>query len=71
MNIFKNQKYELVNKRDGAFFFVEDYSKISQYFVAVLGGCLSTISKKVDLNLQILNNNCMNSRILGEDNLYN
>ena len=62
---------KLANIRDGAFFYVDDYSKISQYFVAVLGGCLSTISKKVDLNLQILNNNCMISRILGEDNLYN
>ena len=61
---------KLANLRDGSFFYVDDYSKISQYFVAVLGGCLSVISKKVDLNLQILNNNCMISKILGEDNLY-
>ena len=61
---------KLANIRDGSFFYVDDYSKISEYFVAVLGGCLSVISQKVDLNLQILNNNCKISRILGEDNLY-
>ena len=61
---------KLANLRDGSFFYVEDYSKISEYFVAILGGCLSVISKKVNLNLQISNNNCQISRILGEDNLY-
>ena len=61
---------KLANLRDGSFFYVEDYSKIAEYFVAILGGCVSVISKKVDLNLTILNNNCQISRILGEDNLY-
>ena len=61
---------KLANLRDGSFFYVEDYSKITEYFVAILGGCVSVISKKVDLNLTILNNNCQISRILGEDNLY-
>ena len=61
---------KLANLRDGSFFYVEDYSKIAEYFVAILGGCVSVISKKVDLNLTILNNNCQICRILGEDNLY-
>ena len=61
---------KLANLRDGSFFYVEDYSKIAEYFVAFLGGCVSVVSKKVDLNLMILNNNCQISRILGEDNLY-
>ena len=38
---------KLANIRDGAFFYLDDYSKMSQYFVAVLGGCLSTISKNL------------------------
>ena len=36
---------KLANLRDGSFFFVEDYDKVGEYFVAVLGGCISMISK--------------------------
>ena len=46
---------KLANLRDGSFFFVEDYSKITEYFVSILGGCVSVISKKVDLKLEVLN----------------
>jgi hypothetical protein len=62
---------KLASIRDGSFFYVENYKKITEYFVSVLGGCISAISQKVDLNLQILNNNCKIMKVFGEDNLYN
>ena len=37
---------KLANLRDGSFFLVEDYNKVGEYFVTVLGGCVSVISKK-------------------------
>ena len=61
---------KLANLRDGSFFFVEDYSKITEYFVSILGGGVSVISKKVDLKLEIINNNCKIVKVYGEDNLY-
>ena len=61
---------KLASIRDGSFFYVNNYRKITEYFVSVLGGCISAISKKVDLNLQILNNNCKIMKVFGGDNLY-
>ena len=61
---------KLANLRDGSFFYVQDYSKITEYFVSILGGCLSVISKKVELDLQVLNNNCQIMKVYGEDSLY-
>ena len=62
---------KLASIRDGSFFYVENYRKITEYFVSVLGGCISAISKKVDLNLYILNDNCKIMKVFGKDNLYN
>ena len=56
--------------RDGSYFYVDNYNKISEYFVSILGGCISVISKKVDLNLQILNYNCKIMKVFGKDNLF-
>ena len=61
---------KLANIRDGSFFLVEDYKKVAEYFVAVLGGCISVISKKADLEVKLLNNNCKILKIFGADNLY-
>jgi hypothetical protein len=62
---------KLANIRDGSFFLVEDYKKVGEYFVMVLGGCVSVISKKVDLNVKLLNNKVAKIvKIFGEDNLY-
>jgi len=36
---------KLANLRDGSFFVVEDYNKVGEYFVTVLGGCISIISR--------------------------
>ena len=62
---------KLANLRDGSFFYVENYSKITEYFVAILGGYVSVFSKKLDLNLEILNDNCKIKKVFGEDKLYN
>ena len=61
---------KLANLRDGSFFYVENYSKISEYFVSILGGCVSVISKKLDLKLSILNKNCKIMKVYGEDKLF-
>ena len=60
----------LANLRDGSFFLVEDYNKVGEYFVAVLGGCISVISKKSELNIKVLNNDCKIVKLFGKDNLF-
>ena len=61
---------KLANIRDGSFFLVEEYNKISEYFVSVLGGCVSVVSKKCDLNVHLLNTKCKIVKIFGEKNLF-
>ena len=61
---------KLANIRDGSFFLVEDYKKVGEYFVTVLGGCVSVVSKKAELNVKVLNNNCKLIKIFGADNLF-
>ena len=61
---------KLANLRDGSFFLVEDYNKVGEYFVTVLGGCVSVISKKVDLNVNLLNNKFKFVKLFGEENLF-
>ena len=61
---------KLANLRDGSFFYVENYSKISEYFVSILGGCVSVISKKLDLKLSLLNKHCKIIKVYGEDKLF-
>ena len=60
----------LANLRDGSFFYVEDYKKVAEYFVTVLGGCVSIISKNVKINIKLLNENCTIKKVFGVDNLY-
>jgi Mg-chelatase subunit ChlD len=60
----------LANIRDGSFFYVEDYKKVSEYFVTVLGGVVSVISKNVKINVKLLNPSCEIIKIFGEDNLF-
>lgn len=60
----------LANLRDGSFFLVEDYNKVGEYFVAVLGGCISIISKNAELNIKLLNNDCKIVKTFGENSLY-
>ena len=60
----------LANIRDGSFFFVEDYTKVGEYFVTVFGGCISTISKNAELTVKLLNKKCKIIKIFGEKNLY-
>ena len=61
---------KLANIRDGSFFLVEDYKKVAEYFVTVLGGCVSVISKKSVLNVKLVNKKCKLEKIFGADNLY-
>ena len=62
---------QLANIRDGSFFYVQDYKKVSEYFVSVLGGCVSIISKNVNVSVKLLNEHCQIAKILGEKYLYN
>ena len=61
---------KLANLRDGSFFYVQDYSKVAEYFVSVLGACVSVITKKLDLKMQVLNNDCKIIKAYGAQNLY-
>ena len=61
---------KLASIRDGSFFLVEDYNKVAEYFVSVLGGCISVISNKADLSVKLLNDKCAIVKTFGEDNLY-
>ena len=61
---------KLANLRDGSFFLVEDYNKVGEYFVSVLGGCISMISKNAQLNVKLINDNCKIAKLFGENNLY-
>ena len=61
---------KLANLRDGSFFYVQEYSKVAEYFVSVLGGCVSVISKKLNLKLQVLSNNCKIIKAYGAQNLF-
>ena len=60
----------LANLRDGAFFYVQNYKKVSEYFVTVLAGCVSIISKNVKVSIKILNEHCQIMKIFGVKNLY-
>ena len=60
----------LANLRDGSFFLVEDYNRVGEYFVSVLGGCISTVSKNAELQVNLLNTNCRIMKIFGANNLY-
>ena len=60
----------LANLGDGSFFYVEDYKKVAEYFVTVLGGCVSIISKNVKINIKLLNEHCQIAKVFGVDNLY-
>lgn len=60
----------LANIRDGSFFYVENYQKVSEYFITVLGGIVSVISKNVKINVKLLNSFCEIKKIFGQDNLY-
>ena len=62
---------QLANIRDGSFFYVQDYKKVSEYFVSVLGSCVSIISKNVNVSVKLLNEHCQIAKILGEKYLYN
>ena len=61
---------KLANLRDGSFFFVEDYQKVGEFFVSVLGGCMTMISKNAQLDVKLNNQNCKIVKIFGESNLY-
>ena len=61
---------KLANLRDGSFFLVEDYNKVGEFFVSVLGGCISMISKNVELQVKLTNDKSKIVKIFGENNLY-
>ena len=60
----------LANIRDGSFFYVENYKKVSEYFVTVLGACVSVISKNVKINIKLCSPLHEIIKVFGEENLY-
>ena len=60
----------LASIRDGSFFYVEEYKKVAEYFGIVLGTCVSVLSNKASLVVELLNKKCEIKKIFGEDYLY-
>ena len=61
---------KLATLRDGSFYYVENYNNVSEYFACILGGCISVISQKAELNVKLLNNKCKIEKIYGLENLF-
>ena len=61
---------KLATLRDGSFFLVENYNKVGEYFVSVLGGCISMVSKNAKLDVKSINPNCKIMKVFGVNNLY-
>ena len=61
---------KLASIRDGSFFYVEEYEKVAEYFGIVLGTCVSVISNKASLVVELLNKKCEIKKIFGEEYLY-
>ena len=59
---------KLANIRDGSFYYVSEYKKIQDYFINVLGGCMSVISNYVLINV---NSYFDLKKVYGEEELYN
>jgi uncharacterized protein YegL len=57
----------LANIRDGAFYFVQDYKKVIEYFVNVLGACMSMISENAKI---IIKSKCDIKKVFGVEDLY-
>ena len=58
----------LANIRDGAFYFVQDYKKVIEYFVNVLGACMSMISENAKIIIKSIYDI---KKIFGVEDLYN
>ena len=61
---------KLANLRDGDFYLVEDYNKVGEFFVSVLGGCISMISKNAELQVKLTDPKSKIVKIFGSNNLY-
>ena len=60
----------LANLRNGSYYFVEDFKKVGEYFANVLGGYISNISNKSELEVKILNEKSKIVKVFGKDKLY-
>ena len=60
----------LANLRDGSFFLVDDYTKVGEYFVSVLGACITMVSKNCELNVKLLDKKSKIIKVFGENNLF-
>ena len=61
---------KLASIKDGSFFYVQEYKKVAEYFGIVLGTCVSVLSNKASLVVELLNKKCEIKKIFGEEYLY-
>jgi uncharacterized protein YegL len=59
---------KLANIRDGSFYYVSEFKKVQDYFINVLGGCMSVFSNYVLINV---NSYFDLKKVYGEEELYN
>ena len=62
---------KLASIRDGSFFFVEKYQDVAGFFGVTLGKCVSVVSNKASLVVELLNKSSNIIKIFGEEYLYN
>lgn len=60
----------LANLRDGSFYYVEELKNVQDYFVNVLGGCMSVLCDKAELTISLLDEKSKIKKVFGADNLY-
>ena len=42
----------LATIRDGSFYYVQEYKKVAEYFINVLGACVSMVSEKAEIRMK-------------------
>lgn len=62
---------KLASIRDGSFFFVDNLDKVVEFFGIALGTCVSVISNKASLVVELLNKKCKIIKVFGKEYFFN
>jgi len=62
---------KLASIRDGSFFFVDKFDKVVEFFGIALGTCVSVISNKASLVVELLNKKCKIVKVFGKEYFFN
>ena len=62
---------KLASIRDGSFFFVDKFDKVVEFFGIALGTCVSVISNKASLIVELLNKKSKIKKVFGKEYFFN